>query len=88
MFSSALLAAQGKPNPLGLRPTKKIVVVMVDGLGIEQLKQRAGHAPWLNSLINKSTITHTSFPATTSVNIGSLGTGLWPGEHGLIGHLV
>ena len=88
VFSSALLAVQGKPNPLELRPTKKIVVVMVDGLGIEQIKQRAGHAPWLNSLINKSTITHTSFPATTSVNIGSFGTGLWPGEHGLIGHLV
>ena len=88
VFSSALLAVQGKPNPLELRPTKKIVVVMVDGLGIEQLKQRAGHAPWLNSLINKSTITHTSFPATTSVNIGSFGTGLWPGQHGLVGHLV
>lgn len=88
VFSSALLAVQAKPNPLDFRPAKKIVVVMVDGLGIEQIKQRAGHAPWLNSLLNKATITHTSFPATTSVNIGSFGTGLWPGEHGLIGHLV
>ena len=88
MFSSALLATQSKPNPLGLSPKRKIVVILVDGLGIEQLKQRAGHAPWLNSLLNNSTITHTSFPATTSVNVGSFGTGLWPGEHGLIGHLV
>lgn len=88
MFSSALAAVQSKPNPLGFNPKRKIVVVLVDGLGIEQLKQRAGHAPWLSSLINNATITHTSFPATTSVNVGSFATGLWPGEHGLIGHLV
>jgi predicted AlkP superfamily pyrophosphatase or phosphodiesterase len=88
VFSSALLAAQGLPNPLELNPKRKIVVVLVDGLGIEQIKQRAGHAPWLSSLINASTITHSCFPATTSVNVGSFSTGLWPGEHGLIGHLV
>jgi predicted AlkP superfamily pyrophosphatase or phosphodiesterase len=88
VFSSALLATQSKPNPLGLSAKRKIVVVLIDGLGIEQIKQRAGHAPWLNSLLNSSTITRTSFPATTSVNVGSFGTGLWPGEHGLIGHLV
>ena len=88
VFSSALLAVQGLPNPLELAHKKKIVVVLVDGLGIEQIRQRAGHAPWLNSLVNNSTITHSCFPATTSVNVGSFGTGLWPGEHGLIGHLV
>lgn len=88
VFSSALQAAQGQANPLGLAHKKKIVVVLVDGLGIEQIKQRAGHAPWLSSLINSSTITHSAFPATTSVNVGSFSTGLWPGEHGLVGHLV
>ena len=88
VFSSALLAVQGLANPLELAHKKKILVVLIDGLGIEQIRQRAGHAPWLSSLINASTITHSAFPATTSVNVGSFGTGLWPGEHGLVGHLV
>ena len=88
MFKSVLLASQGLENPLNLRHKRKIVVVLVDGLGVEQIKQRAGHAPWLNAQLNSSTITHSVFPATTSANIGSFATGLWPGEHGLIGHLV
>jgi predicted AlkP superfamily pyrophosphatase or phosphodiesterase len=88
VFKSALLASQGLDNPLGFMPAPRIVVVLVDGLGVEQIKQRAGHAPWLASLLNAGTISHCVFPATTSANIGSFGTGLWPGEHGLIGHLV
>jgi len=88
VFSSALLATQNLENPLSFRHKPKIVVVLVDGLGVEQIKQRAGHAPWLASQLNAGTITHSAFPATTSVNIGSFATGLMPGEHGLIGHLV
>lgn len=88
MFTSALLAVQSKANPLGLRPKKKIVVVLVDGLGVEQIKQRAGHAPWLASQLTTASITHSAFPATTTVNVGSFATGLMPGEHGLVGHLV
>lgn len=88
MFKSALLAAQGLENPLQFRSANRIVVVLVDGLGVEQIRQRAGHAPWLASTLNAGTISQCVFPATTSANIGSFGTGLWPGEHGLIGHLV
>ena len=88
VFKSALLAVQGLENPLQYQPASRIVVVLVDGLGVEQIKQRAGHAPWLASCLNAGTITHCAFPATTSANIASFGTGLWPGEHGLIGHLV
>lgn len=88
VFKSALLASQGLSNPLDFKPCSRIVVVLVDGLGVEQIRQRAGHAPWLASLLNAGTIGHSVFPATTSANIGSFGTGLWPGEHGLIGHLV
>jgi predicted AlkP superfamily pyrophosphatase or phosphodiesterase len=88
VFKSALLATQGKPNPLQFSSASRVLVVLIDGLGVEQIKQRAGHAPWLASLLNAGTISHCAFPATTSANIASFGTGLWPGEHGLIGHLV
>ena len=88
VFVSGLMAVQGEQNPLQLRPTKKVIVVLVDGLGAEQIMQRSGHAPWLNSQLNKSSITHCGFPATTSANIASFATGLTPGEHGLVGHRV
>ena len=88
MFKSSLEATLGEPNELGLRAVDSALVVLVDGLGVEQIQQRAGHAPYLASLLNKSTITHCAFPATTSANIGSFATGFMPGEHGLVGHLV
>lgn len=88
VFDSSLKAILSQPNQLDLRPIRSAIVVLIDGLGIEQLQQRAGHAPFLASLINKTTISSCVFPATTSANIGSFATGLMPGEHGLVGHLV
>jgi predicted AlkP superfamily pyrophosphatase or phosphodiesterase len=88
VFKSSLLATSGLANPMQFSPAERIVVVLIDGLGVEQIKQRAGHAPWLASQLNAGTVSHCAFPATTSANIASFGTGLWPGEHGLIGHLV
>ena len=88
MFKSSLQAVLGESNELGLRKVNSAVVVLVDGLGVEQIRQRAGHAPFIAALLNNSTITNCAFPATTSTNIGSFATGLMPGEHGLLGHLV
>lgn len=88
MFSSSLLAVQRKTNPLGLRSAKRVVCVLVDGLGVENVMQRSGHAPWLTAQLNAGTTTHAGFPSTTSANIASFATGLTPGEHGLVGHQV
>jgi len=88
VFSSALDAVQGKPSELGYRTTQKVVVVLVDGLGAEQLRDRSGHAPWLSSQMNSGRIVYCAYPATTSANIGSFATGEMPGRHGLIGHQV
>lgn len=88
VFSSSLLAVQRKPNPLGLKSAKRIVCVLVDGLGAQNVLDRAGHAPWLTAQLNAGAITHAGFPSTTSANIASFATGLTPGEHGLIGHQV
>ena len=88
VFLSSLYSVQSKANPLGFGPAKSVMVVFVDGLGAEQLKERAGHAPWLASKLDSKSIVHCAFPATTSANVGSFATGLLPGEHGLIGHQV
>ncbi len=88
VFSSALEAVCGRPNKLGLPPRQNIIVAVVDGLGAEQLKHRAGHAPFLANSLGPGSITYCAYPATTSANIGSFATGLMPGAHGLIGHQV
>lgn len=88
VFQSSLLTVQKKQNPLALKPTRRIVCILIDGLGAENILARAGHAPFLASHVSQGAISHCSFPSTTSANIGSFATGLWPGEHGLIGHAV
>jgi predicted AlkP superfamily pyrophosphatase or phosphodiesterase len=88
VFKSALLSVKGESNPLGLPPRQRVLVCFIDGLGVENLKQRSGHAPFLSSQLGKASITYAAYPATTSVNIGCFSTGLMPGQHGLIGHQV
>jgi hypothetical protein len=68
-----------------LRPSSA-VVVLLDGLGLELLKRRAGHAPYLRSLLPSATELTCGFPSTTATSLASLGTGLAPGVHGLLGY--
>jgi predicted AlkP superfamily pyrophosphatase or phosphodiesterase len=88
VFASALAGVAGKPNRLRLPKKDRVIVVVVDGLGSENLHQRAGHAPFLSQNFRKGRSILAAFPATTAVNIGSFATALMPGEHGLIGHQV
>lgn len=88
VFLSGLKSVQGEENILRLGRRKKVMVILVDGLGAEQIVQRSGHAPWLNSQLSRANISHCGFPATTSANIASFATGLAAGEHGLVGHRV
>jgi hypothetical protein len=88
VFSSSLLSVQRKPNALNFRSAKRIICVLVDGLGAENILQRSGHAPWLSAQVKAGAVSHAGFPSTTSANIASFATGLTPGEHGLIGHQV
>lgn len=60
------------------------VVLLVDGLG-QQLLQRYAHAaPFLTSLRGASGTA--GVPSTTATSLTSLGTGLTPGQHGLVGY--
>lgn len=88
VFTSGLQSLQGVNNPLGLSRKKKVIVILIDGLGAEQIIQRSGHAPWLNSHMTKPNISLCGFPATTSANIATFATGATPGQHGLVGHRV
>ncbi len=73
---------------LGLPRADRVVVVLIDGLGHRNLSERAGHAPFLRSLLDGAEPLTTTFPSTTATAMGSFGTGLAPGETGLLGYTV
>lgn len=84
----SVLAALGldEPNPLRLAPADRVCVFLVDGMGADLLAAHAATAPFLASLAG-TTLT-AGFPATTVTSLCSLGTGLAPGEHGMLGMIL
>ena len=70
--------------PKPLQEAKKIVLLLLDGLGAEQLKSHRHLAPNLSSMTG-SKIT-TIAPSTTASALTSLATGASPAEHGIVGY--
>jgi hypothetical protein len=71
-----------------MRPARRAVVVLVDGLGYELVRRRGGHAPFLRSLLPAAYRLTAGFPSTAATSMGTFGTGLPPGAHGLLGYEV
>ncbi|MGB3285475.1 alkaline phosphatase family protein [Mycolicibacter algericus] len=90
---AAALGAPGATDQLGLREqigeVRRVAVVLVDGLGYHLLPQLAQDAPLLASVLAGTTGQLTelacTFPSTTPTSLVSLGTGVRPGEHGVLG---
>lgn len=78
----------GPGSLLELPPARRAVVVLVDGLGYELLARRSGHAPFLRTLMPTAYRLTAGFPTTTATSMGTFGTGLPPGSHGLLGYEV
>lgn len=72
---------------LTLPDAQVVVVLLVDGLGDDLLAERGGHAPFLRTLRSRQPngVALAGFPSTTATSMGTLGTGLLPGAHGLVG---
>jgi hypothetical protein len=88
VLSSCLSAVTGSVNPLGLRRVDRAVVILVDGLGAQALRTRAGHARFLSLRLTKATTITSGFPTTTAAALASLCTGTGPGQHGMVGYRV
>lgn len=73
---------------LALPAARRAVVALVDGLGYELLARRGGHAPFLRTLLPDAYRLAAGFPTTTATSMGTFGTGLPPGAHGLVGYEV
>lgn len=83
--------ALGVPDVVGRLPVpecRRAVVVLVDGLGDALLRRRSGHAPFLRSLLPGGRTLLSGFPSTTATSMGTFGTGLPPGAHGMLGYTV
>lgn len=83
----ALIHALGGPGPppeLSIPPVRAAALLLVDGLGAELLRDHAADAPFLASLPDVGPLT-AGFPSSTSISVTSIGTGLPPGAHGVVG---
>ena len=82
---AAALGAPGFENTLRLPEAPRYVVFLVDGLGLDLLREHADAAPFLSSLTNVEDVV-CGVPSTTSTSLTSLGTGLQAGMHGMVGY--
>src|SRR5262249_23344795 len=90
-LASSVLASLGvaaEPNPLQLAPAGRVCLLIVDGLGWEQLREHPAAAPFLSELARAGRPLTAGFPAMTATSLGSLGTGRPPGPHGMLGYQV
>ena len=84
--SRALGAAPDSTAPtLDLPPAPAYVVFLIDGLGSDLLAHHAHAAPYLSSLLTPGATATAGVPSTTATSLTSLGTGLTPGAHGVVG---
>jgi hypothetical protein len=81
----AASATDGGVATLDLPAAPAYVVFLVDGLGADLLAAHAHAAPYLSSLLTPEAVATAGVPSTTATSLTSLGTGLVPGAHGVVG---
>jgi hypothetical protein len=84
----ALLEGTEQPDwiPAEVLAADRVVLVVLDGLGWNQLEARTGVAPTLAAMDGGSITTVA--PSTTAAALTSISTGRPPGEHGLLGYRI
>jgi hypothetical protein len=84
----AALTGDAAANVLGLPDAGRVCLLIVDGLGLELLRGHQAAAPFLAELAFNSRPLTAGFPSTTVTSLGSLGSGLAPAVHGMLGYQV
>jgi predicted AlkP superfamily pyrophosphatase or phosphodiesterase len=72
--------------PAPVAGARQVVLLVIDGLGWEQLQARRRLAPTLCAL--EGGPIRTVAPSTTATALTSITTGMTPGEHGVIGYRI
>ncbi|WP_436326575.1 alkaline phosphatase family protein [Brevibacterium sp. FAM 27836] len=81
--------ARERARALGLdRDSRTTIVVLIDGLGEQQLRRFSGYTPFFRSQAEARRTLSAGFPSTTANSLSSLATGRLPGAHGVVGYRV
>jgi predicted AlkP superfamily pyrophosphatase or phosphodiesterase len=72
--------------PFSVRRARQVVLLVVDGLGWEQLRARAALAPTLSGAAGIDRAITSVAPTTTACALTSITTGSRPCHHGLLGY--
>ena len=72
--------------PAAALEADQVVLLVLDGLGWDQLQARPHLAPTLSAMVGGPITSVT--PTTTATALTSIATGLTPGEHGVVGYRV
>jgi hypothetical protein len=79
-------------DPLGLTEVlggpRRVAVLLIDGLGADLVRAHADIAPTLAALSTPVGDLSAPCPSTTPVSLATLGTGLPPGSHGILGFVT
>jgi hypothetical protein len=67
---------------------RRVAVLLVDGLGADLVRAHADLAPTLAALASPAGDLSAPCPSTTPVSLATLGTGLPPGSHGILGFVT
>jgi Type I phosphodiesterase / nucleotide pyrophosphatase len=85
VMPSVLAALEvGGDNRLGLASAQRVVVMLVDGMGLLGLRSHADVAPYLSSMACQELTA--GFPSTTVTSLASLSTGVPAGQHAMTGY--
>ncbi|SER62312.1 Predicted pyrophosphatase or phosphodiesterase, AlkP superfamily [Propionibacterium cyclohexanicum] len=76
----------GGHDPWGLPKARGYVVLLVDGLGWHQLRRHLSILEYFPELLGEARPISAAVPSTTAVSLTTLGTGLPPGQHGIVGY--
>lgn len=93
-LSSSLFAAlglRGVDNSLQLTSADRICLILVDGLGEISLNEQIAAAPEKYRALaelRSLDVLSSHFPTTTATNLASLGTGLFPSAHAMLGYTI
>ncbi len=84
---AANVGVPGCRDVAGLPGSGRYLLILVDGLGWHQLRQAGEAAPYLAGLQDSARPLTATVPSTTATSLASLGTGLPPGQHGIVGYV-
>ncbi|RMB60078.1 alkaline phosphatase family protein [Tessaracoccus antarcticus] len=86
LLPSIEASLSGTTPVLGLPRASRYVLLLVDGLGWYPLQAHADHAEMLAGHLDVATELTCSVPSTTATSLTSLGCGVPPGQHGVVGY--